>query len=42
LSFDGAAALADPTTWPQGMWVRKMVKDQESVDYYEGEDTSEP
>jgi uncharacterized cupin superfamily protein len=31
----------DPTTWPQGMWVQKMVKDPVSVDYFEGEDTSE-
>ncbi len=35
------AGMADPNTWPEGMWVRKMIKDQESVDYYEGEDTGE-
>ena len=35
------AGMADPSTWPQGMWVRKMIRDQESVDYYEGEDTGE-
>jgi uncharacterized cupin superfamily protein len=35
------AGMADPATWPEGMWVRKMIKDQESVDYYEGEDTGE-
>ena len=34
-------ALPDPTTWPQGMWVKKMIKDQPSVDYFEGEDTSQ-
>ncbi len=33
--------MADPSTWPEGMWVRKMIKDQESVDYFEGEDTGE-
>lgn len=32
-------ALPDPTTWPKGMWVHKLIKDQESVDYYDGEDT---
>jgi uncharacterized cupin superfamily protein len=31
------AAMPDPTTWPNGMWVKKLVKDQESVDYFEGE-----
>ena len=31
-------AMPDPTTWPNGMWVRKLIKDQESVDYFEGED----
>ncbi len=35
------AGMADPTTWPNGTWVRKMIKDQESVDYFEGEDTGE-
>lgn len=34
------AALPDPTTWPNGMWVRKMVRDEEPVDYYAGEDTN--
>ena len=34
-------AMPDPTTWPNGMWVRKMIRDQESVDYFEGEDTGE-
>ncbi len=33
------AALPDPATWPNGMWVRKLIKDQESVDYFDGEDT---
>ena len=33
--------MGDPSTWPEGMWVRKMIKDQESVDYFEGEDTGE-
>jgi uncharacterized cupin superfamily protein len=32
------AAMPDPSTWPNGMWVRRLIKDQESVDYYEGED----
>jgi uncharacterized cupin superfamily protein len=32
-------ATPDPTTWPSGMWVRKLIRDQESVDYYDGEDT---
>ena len=35
-------ALPDPTTWPQGMWVQKMIKDQPSVDYFEGEETADP
>jgi hypothetical protein len=30
--------MPDPTTWPNGMWVRKLINDQESVDYFEGED----
>ncbi len=33
------AAMPDPTTWPNGMWVRKLIKDQESVEYCEGEST---
>ncbi len=33
--------MADPATWPNGMWVRKIIRDQESVDYYDGEDTGE-
>jgi uncharacterized cupin superfamily protein len=33
------AAIADPSQWPQGTWVRKLIKDQPNVDYYEGEDT---
>jgi len=33
--------MADPSTWPEGMWVRRIIKDQESVDYFEGEDTGE-
>jgi uncharacterized cupin superfamily protein len=37
----GFAALPDPTTWPKGMWVQKLVKEQESVGYYDGEDTGE-
>ena len=37
-SFGG---MADPATWPNGMWVRKIIRDQESVDYYDGEDTRE-
>ena len=32
------AALPDPSTWPNGMWVRKIVKNEESVDYFAGED----
>ena len=32
-------AMPDPSTWPNGMWVRKLIRDQESVDYFEGEDT---
>jgi uncharacterized cupin superfamily protein len=32
-------AIPDPSTWPQGMWVRKLIRDQESVDYFDGEDT---
>ncbi len=35
------AGMADPSTWPEGLWVRKLIKDQESVDYFEGEDTGE-
>jgi len=35
------AAIPDPSTWPEGMWVRKLIRDQESVDYFEGEDTGE-
>jgi uncharacterized cupin superfamily protein len=31
-------AMPDPATWPNGMWVHKIVRDEESVDYYEGED----
>jgi uncharacterized cupin superfamily protein len=34
-------AMPDPTTWPKGFWVRKVIKDQESVDYFDGEDTGE-
>lgn len=34
-------AIPDPTTWPNGMWVRKLIKDQESVDYFDGEDVGE-
>ncbi len=33
--------MADPSTWPEGIWVRKMIKDQESVEYYEDENTGE-
>jgi len=33
--------LPDPSTWPNGMWVRKLIRDQESVDYFDGEDTEE-
>jgi uncharacterized cupin superfamily protein len=32
-------ALPDVTTWPSGMWIRKLIRDQESVDYFDGEDT---
>ena len=35
------AGIADPSQWPNGMYVRRLIKDQESVDYYEGEDTGE-
>ena len=35
------AAMPDPSAWPNGMWVYKLIKDQPSVDYFEGEDTSE-
>jgi uncharacterized cupin superfamily protein len=35
------AAMPDPSTWPNGMWVRKIIRDQESVDYFEGEDTGD-
>ena len=34
-------AMPDPATWPNGMWVYKLIKDQPSVDYFEGEDTGE-
>ncbi len=33
--------IADPSQWPNGMWVRMIIKDQPSVDYFEGEDTGE-
>jgi len=33
--------LPDPSAWPHGAWVFKLIKDQPSVDYYEGEDTGE-
>ena len=33
--------LPDPSAWPKGAWVFKLIKDQPSVDYYEGEDTGE-
>lgn len=32
-------AMADPSKWPKGMWVQKLIRDQQSVDYYDGEDT---
>jgi len=32
-------AIPDPSAWPNGMWIRKLIRDQESVDYYEGENT---
>jgi uncharacterized cupin superfamily protein len=35
------AALGVGCKWPEGMWVYKMIRDQESVDYYDGEDTGE-
>ena len=35
------SAMPDPTQWPNGMWVRRLIKDQESVDYFEGESLSE-
>ncbi len=31
--------LADPSAWPNGLWVYKLINDQPSVDYFEGEDT---
>ena len=31
--------MQDPSKWPNDMWVRKLIRDQESVDYYDGEDT---
>jgi uncharacterized cupin superfamily protein len=33
--------MSDPSTWPEGVWVRKLIQDQESVDYFAGEDTGE-
>jgi uncharacterized cupin superfamily protein len=33
--------MEDPSKWPQGMWVSRIVRDQPSVDYYDGEDTGE-
>lgn len=35
------AAMPDPAAWPNGMWVYRLIKDQPSVDYFEGEDTGE-
>jgi uncharacterized cupin superfamily protein len=35
------AGMADPSTWPNGMWVHKTIRDQKSVDYFDGEDTGE-
>jgi uncharacterized cupin superfamily protein len=35
------AAMPDPSKWPQGMWVYRLIKDQPSVGYYDGEDTGE-
>jgi uncharacterized cupin superfamily protein len=35
------AAMPDPSTWPQGMWVYRLIKDQPSVGYFDGEDTGE-
>lgn len=37
----GFWAIPDPTQWPNGFWVRKMVKEQPDADYFEGEDTGE-
>jgi len=34
-------AMPDPSAWPNGMWVRKIIREQESVDYFDGEDTGE-
>jgi uncharacterized cupin superfamily protein len=34
-------ALPDPARFPAGMWVRMLIKEQPSVDYFEGEDTGE-
>jgi uncharacterized cupin superfamily protein len=31
--------MADPSQWPNGMWVRMIVREGPSVDYYDGEDT---
>jgi uncharacterized cupin superfamily protein len=35
------AATPEPSRWPDGMWMRKIIRDTESVDYFEGEDTGE-
>jgi uncharacterized cupin superfamily protein len=35
------AATPEPSRWPDGMWMRKIIHDTESVDYFAGEDTGE-
>lgn len=37
----GFVALPDPSAWPSGAWIYRLIKDQPSVDYYDGEDTGE-
>jgi uncharacterized cupin superfamily protein len=37
----GFAALPDAASWPNGMWVYRLIADQPSADYYLGEDTGE-
>jgi len=37
----GFVGLPDPSVWPKGTWLYRLIKDQPSVDYYEGENTDE-
>src|ERR1700733_1223299 len=37
----GFAAMPDSSAWPNGMWVYRIIADQPSVDYFQGEDTGE-